>query len=109
MAFAHEWDGLSTGFADSLDWQVYRQDSETSQYTREERTLAAPTLRDIREREFNFDQRTYGLQANFRKAFGEAVRHDLVYGVDVARSETRQKRDGLRTFPLTGASTPVMR
>nr|WP_298124893.1 TonB-dependent hemoglobin/transferrin/lactoferrin family receptor [uncultured Pseudoxanthomonas sp.] len=108
VAFAHEWDGLSTGFADSLDWQVYRQDSETTQYTREERTLAAPTLRDIREREFNFDQRTYGLQANFRKAFGEAVRHDLVYGVDVARSETRQKRDGLRTFPLTGASTPVM-
>ncbi|WFC42684.1 TonB-dependent hemoglobin/transferrin/lactoferrin family receptor [Pseudoxanthomonas sp. SE1] len=108
VAFAHEWDGLSTGFADSLDWQVYRQDSETTQYTREERTLAAPTLRDIREREFNFDQRTYGLQANFRKAFGDAVRHDLVYGVDVARSETRQKRDGLRTFPLTGASTPVM-
>ncbi|TQM17510.1 hemoglobin/transferrin/lactoferrin receptor protein [Pseudoxanthomonas sp. 3HH-4] len=108
VAFAHEWDDLSAGFADSLDWQVYRQDSETTQYTREERTLAAPALRDIREREFNFDQRTYGLQANFRKAFGDAVRHDLVYGVDVARGETRQKRDGLRTFPLTGASTPVM-
>ena len=108
VAFAHEWDNLSAGFADSLDWQVYRQDSETTQYTREERTLPAPTLRDIREREFNFDQRTYGLQANFRKAFGAAVRHDLIYGVDVARTETRQKRDGLRTFPLTGASTPVM-
>lgn len=108
VAFAHEWDNLSAGFADSLDWQVYRQDSETTQYTREERTLPAPTLRDIREREFNFDQRTYGLQANFRKAFGDSVRHDLIYGVDVARTETRQKRDGLRTFPLTGVSTPVM-
>lgn len=108
VAFAHEWDDLSAGFADSLDWQVYRQDSETTQYTREERTLPAPTLRDIREREFNFDQRTYGLQANFRKGFGDAVRHDLIYGVDVARTETRQKRDGLRTFPLTGVSTPVM-
>ncbi|SDQ39722.1 hemoglobin/transferrin/lactoferrin receptor protein [Pseudoxanthomonas sp. CF385] len=108
VAFAHEWDDLSAGFADSLDWQVYRQDSETTQYTREERTLPAPTLRDIREREFNFDQRTYGLQANFRKAFGATVRHDLIYGVDVTRTETRQKRDGLRTFPLTGVSTPVM-
>lgn len=108
VAFAHEWDDLSAGFADSLDWQVYRQDSETTQYTREERTLPAPTLRDIREREFNFDQRTYGLQANFRKAFGSSVRHDLIYGADVARTETRQKRDGLRTFPLTGVSTPVM-
>ena len=66
VAFAHEWDDLSAGFADSLDWQVYRQDSETTQYTREERTLPAPTLRDIRERAFNFDQRNYGLQANFR-------------------------------------------
>lgn len=108
VAFAHEWDNLSAAFADSLDWQVYRQDSETTQYTREERTLPAPTLRDIREREFNFDQRTYGLQANFRKAFGTSVRHDLIYGLDLARTETRQKRDGLRTFPLTGVSTPVM-
>ena len=108
VAFAHEWDDLSAGFADSLDWQVYRQDSETTQYTREERTLPAPTLRDIRERAFNFDQRTHGLQANFRKGFGASVRHDLIYGLDIARTETRQKRDGLRTFPLTGVSTPVM-
>ncbi|WP_296279690.1 TonB-dependent hemoglobin/transferrin/lactoferrin family receptor [Pseudoxanthomonas sp.] len=108
IAFAHEWDNLSAAFADSLDWQIYRQDSETTQYTREERTLPAPTLRDIREREFNFDQRTYGLQANFRKAFGTSVRQDLIYGLDLARTETRQKRDGLRTFPLTGVSTPVM-
>lgn len=109
IAFAHEWDGLESAFADSLDWQVYRQDSETTQYTREERTLPAPTLKDIRAREFNFDQRMYGLQANFRKGFDAGrVRHDLVYGLDVARTETRQKRDGLRTYPLTGASTPVM-
>lgn len=108
VAFTHEWDQLGTAFADSLDWQVYRQDSETTQYTREDRTLPAPTLRDIREREFNFDQRTYGLQANFRKRFGEGVRHDLAYGLDVSQTETRQKRDGLRTFPLTGVSTPVM-
>jgi hemoglobin/transferrin/lactoferrin receptor protein len=108
-SFAHEMDAVGAGFADSLDWQIYRQDSETTQYTREERTLPAPTLRDIREREFNFDQRTYGLQANFRKGFSTgSAQHDLAYGLDVARAETRQKRDGLRTFPLTGASTPAM-
>lgn len=109
VAFAHEWDGLESAIADGLDWQVYRQDSETTQYTREERTLPAPTLRDVREREFNFDQRAYGVQANFRKGFDVGrVRHDLAYGLDVAWTETRQKRDGLRTYPLTGASTPVM-
>jgi len=108
VAFSHEWNGVESVFADSLDWQVYRQDSETTQYTREERTLPAPTLRDIREREFDFDQRTYGLQANFRRGFGNGVRHELAYGIDLSRAETRQKRDGLRTFPLTGVGTPVM-
>lgn len=108
VAVSHEWNGLASAFADSLDWQLYRQDSETTQHTREERTLPAPTLRDIRERQFNFDQRTYGLQANVRKAFGDGVRHELAYGIDLSRAETRQKRDGLRTFPLTGVGTPVM-
>jgi hemoglobin/transferrin/lactoferrin receptor protein len=109
VSLAHEMDAVGAGFADSLDWQVYRQDSETTQYTREERTLPAPTLRDIREREFNFNQRTYGLQANFHKSFSTGdAQHHLAYGLDVAWTETRQKRDGLRTFPLTGASTPAM-
>ncbi|KAF1711306.1 sugar transporter [Pseudoxanthomonas kalamensis DSM 18571] len=108
VSFAHEWDDLNAAFADSLDWQIYRQDSETTQYTREERTLPAPTLQDIREREFNFDQRSYGVQANFRKRIDGAVTHELAYGLDLVRTETRQKRDGLRSYPLTGVSTPVM-
>jgi len=107
VSFAHEIDGLD-GFADAIDWQVYRQDSETTQYTIEERTLPAPTLQDIRERSFNFDQRLHGLQLNFRKALGDAVVHDLAWGLDVSRTETKQKRDGLRTFPLTGVQTPSM-
>lgn len=109
VSFAHEMDAVNAGFADSLDWQVYRQDSETTQYTLEERTLPPPTLRDRREREFNFDQRLYGLQANFRKGFATGgVRHDLAYGLDLSWSETRQKRDGLRTFLNTGVTTPSM-
>ncbi|MDR6839862.1 TonB-dependent hemoglobin/transferrin/lactoferrin family receptor [Pseudoxanthomonas sacheonensis] len=109
VSFAHELDAVNAGFADSLDWQVYRQDSETTQYTLEERSLPPPTLRDRREREFNFDQRLYGLQVNFRKGFATGdVKHDLAYGLDLSRSETRQKRDGLRTFLNTGATTPSM-
>lgn len=109
VSFAHELDAVNAGFADSLDWQIYRQDSETTQYTLEERTLPPPTLRDRREREFNFDQRLYGLQANFRKGFATGeVRHDLAYGLDLSWSETRQKRDGLRTFLTTGVTTPSM-
>ncbi|HEY5972345.1 MAG TPA: TonB-dependent hemoglobin/transferrin/lactoferrin family receptor [Pseudoxanthomonas sp.] len=109
VSFGHEMDAVGAGFADGLDWQVYRQDSETTQYTLEERTLPPPTLRDRREREFNFDQRLYGLQANFRKAFSAGgAQHELAYGLDVSWAETRQKRDGLRTFLGTGATTPAM-
>ena len=109
VAFGHEMDAVDAGFADSLDWQVYRQDSETTQHTVEERTLAAPTLADIRQREFNFDQRVHGLQANVRKGFDTgSVRHDLAYGLDASRTRTRQKRDGLTIYPITGVETPVM-
>jgi hemoglobin/transferrin/lactoferrin receptor protein len=107
VSLSHEIGGLD-GFADSIDWQVYRQDSETTQYTLEERLLPAPTLQDLRERSFNFDQRLVGLQLDFRKSLGERMVHELAWGLDVSRTRTRQKRDGLRTFSLTGVQTPVM-
>ena len=107
VSLAHEID-LEGRFADAIDWQVYRQDSETTQYTLEQRTLPAPTLKDVRERWFDFEQQMTGVQLNFRKSLGDAVTHDLAWGLDVARTETEQRRDGVRRFPLTGASSPVM-
>ncbi len=111
VSFSHEVDGID-GFADAIDWQVYRQDSETTQDTVEERSVPAsafsPALRDRRDRSFNFDQRLYGLQVNFRRSLGQAVVHDLAWGVDLSRTRTRQKRDGLRTILDTGATSKVM-
>ncbi|HAI46163.1 MAG TPA: TonB-dependent hemoglobin/transferrin/lactoferrin family receptor, partial [Stenotrophomonas sp.] len=37
VSLAHEMDQVDRGFADSLSWQVYRQDSETTQRTVEGR------------------------------------------------------------------------
>lgn len=107
ISFGQEADALHTGFADSLDWQVYRQDSETTQFTREDRSL--PAGPDRRDRQFDFDQRLYGVQANFHKGFAVgAVQHDIAYGLDVARTQTHQKRDGRRTFLDTGVVTNEM-
>ena len=39
VSFAHEMDALDKGFADSLHWQVYSQNSETTQVTDEDREL----------------------------------------------------------------------
>ncbi|HVI58767.1 MAG TPA: TonB-dependent hemoglobin/transferrin/lactoferrin family receptor [Luteimonas sp.] len=108
VSLAHEMDAVGAGFADSLDWQVYRQDSETTQDSVEVRRTAGGA-NERREREFNFDQRLYGLQANFRKSFDAgSVRHDLAYGLDVSRTDTRQKRDGRVLNLDTGSTSNVM-
>jgi len=75
VSFAHEMDALDKGFADSLHWQLYTQHSETTQITDEDRAN-----RSRRHRAFSFDQRVYGLQAQFNKAFSTgSVEHALTY------------------------------
>lgn len=108
VSLSHEVDVLDNGFADRLDWQVYRQDTETTQDTREVRRTAAG-VREQRDRSFNFDQRQYGVQANFFKSLNAgSVQHDLAYGLDVSRTQTQQKRDGLVTNLATGRTTKSM-
>lgn len=112
LAFAHEIDALDTALADSLQWQIYRQDSETTQRTREERA----TLRNgvainpvLREREFNFDQRLTGFDAVLHKDLrAGAVDHAFTYGVELTRTDFRQKRDGRATNLLTGTVSNVI-
>lgn len=106
VSLAWEAGALQTAFADSVHLQVYRQDSETTQDTREARVVSSGP--QVRERSFNFDQRTYGLQANLRKDLTTGgVEHALTYGLELSRDRVRQKRDGRVIFP-NGASTPVM-
>jgi hemoglobin/transferrin/lactoferrin receptor protein len=107
-ALEHEIDATGWGWADTLRWSAYRQDSETTQDTDEVRRTAAG-VRQRRAREFNFDQRLYGIEAMLGKdlRIGDAT-HALTYGFEVARTRTRQKRDGLATNLDTGASTPVI-
>ncbi|MEG0184602.1 MAG: TonB-dependent hemoglobin/transferrin/lactoferrin family receptor [Stenotrophomonas sp.] len=104
VSFAHEMDALDKGFADSLHWQVYAQNSETTQRTDEARANGS-----TRHREFSFDQRVYGLQAVFNKAFSTgSVEHALTYGFDGARTEIRQKRDGYQVSNRGVVSTTIL-
>lgn len=108
VSLAHEVDALDAGFADSLNWQVYRQDSETTQRTYEEQINAArAAIR--REREFNFDQRVVGVEATLHKDFATGgMQHTLTYGFDVSRTELRQKRDGRAIDRTRGRMTNVV-
>ncbi|WP_269790171.1 TonB-dependent hemoglobin/transferrin/lactoferrin family receptor [Stenotrophomonas sp. Iso1] len=104
VSFAHEMDALNASFADSLRWQVYRQDSETTQVTNEGRTNGSR-----RHREFNFDQRVYGAQAQFNKGLQTGnVEHALTWGFDGAWTEVHQKRDGFQVLANGTTSTTIL-
>jgi len=104
VSFAHEMDALDAAFADSLRWQLYRQDSETTQVTNEARANGSR-----RHREFNFDQRVHGAQAQFDKGLATgAVEHALTWGFDGAWTETRQKRDGYQVLADGSTSSTVL-
>jgi hemoglobin/transferrin/lactoferrin receptor protein len=108
VALEHEMDATGWAWVDTLRWSVYRQDSETTQDTDEIRRTAAGTTQR-RQRRFNFDQRLYGIEAVLGKDFSVGkVEHALTYGLEVARTRTRQKRDGLATALATGVTTPVI-
>jgi hemoglobin/transferrin/lactoferrin receptor protein len=104
ISLAHEATGLDSGLADAVEWKLYRQDSETTQYSFEDRSNNTR-----REREFNFDQRVYGGEVVLHKAFATAsASHDLTYGLSIAQADVRQKRDGRSVNLATGVSTPVL-
>src|SRR5690606_21342257 len=95
LSLAHGVAALASSFADALDWQLHRQDSETTQDPLEDRVTAAG-VPARRERRFNHDQRSWGLQANLLKPFPPgSAEHALSWGFDLQRKDTRQKRDGL--------------
>lgn len=107
VSLRHAWSELHSTVADRLRWQVYRQDSETTQRTFEERvSLAAtgPINPTRREREFNFDQRVHGAEFTAHKAFAlGSWRHRFTWGLDLSVSDIRQKRDGRSINLSTGA------
>ena len=104
LSLEHEVDVLDGAFADSLKWQLYRQDSETTQHTRELRSNN--TRRDMVH---NFDQRTYGLQGAAFKAFATGgVRHEFAYGIDASSTNSREKRDGTTTYLATGVVSKLV-
>ena len=104
VSLTHEMDAVGAALADSLDWQVYWQGSETTQRTDELRT---GNIR--RQREFLFDQQVQGLQANFHKGLTTgSVTHEFTYGLDAAWTRTEQLRNGVQTNLNTGVSSSTI-
>ncbi|NIJ90230.1 hemoglobin/transferrin/lactoferrin receptor protein [Xanthomonas campestris] len=101
VSLRHEIDALDSALADDLQWQVYRQDSESLQRTNE---LRGNNTR--RHNQHTFDQRVYGLLVNAHKAIDTGtLRHEITYGLDGTWTDTRAKRDGYSVNLANGAVT----
>lgn len=90
--------------ADRIEATIYRQTSDTSQTTREQRT-SRTSAKQSRLRESMYEQQVAGGWAQFNRRFsmGEAS-HVVTYGVDYSVTESASVRDG-GTFDSTG--TPL--
>ncbi len=114
ISLAHEYRDAEGKLFQIARWQLYYQDSDTTQNTRELRTNTTATCSGITvgannclfERNFNFGQRMMGINTQLEKLFqtGEWA-HQLIYGLDYNIIRTSQLRDGVRTSQTTGATT----
>ncbi|MRX27586.1 TonB-dependent hemoglobin/transferrin/lactoferrin family receptor [Kangiella sp. HZ709] len=106
ISFQYRYEG-NTAIADSLDFNLYRQDSKTKQITDEERTLVlGPTAFDYNHfRDSRFNQDNLGLKLQLNKTLGTHVKHLLSYGVDWDRMETDSQRIGTHNPIISGVTT----
>ena len=89
---------------------AYTQSTRTVQATDQFRRGATPSQPATRrERRFDYDTRSNGLELSLdgRYAFGSTA-HRYVAGIDLARTDIEQSRDGQETNLATGISTPVI-
>lgn len=95
---------------DGLDWRVYFQGTGTQQDTFETRRAVPPRTPPLQiDRQFSFDERTWGAEATLVDAANSGrYRHDFVYGFEASRTRIDERRDGLQTNLVTGGETNVI-
>jgi hemoglobin/transferrin/lactoferrin receptor protein len=98
---------------DRLTWLLYGQRATTTQDTTEVRAnttatcLSAPgTVRCRRDVRFEFDQDEYGFLVIGQRAFGANQR--VMAGIEGARTQTEEIRDGRVTNLVTGDSSNIV-
>lgn len=87
--------GLGIG---TVDLKLFRQDSSTSQYTRQDRRpTASPFSETLYQRYFDFSQDIYGVKLDVSSQYDAFGAHKLDWGIDGSLTRTLQLRDGYTT------------
>ena len=100
----------ATRWFDGLEWRAYWQGTDTAQDTFEIRKAAPPRTPPLQiVRDFSFKESTAGAELTAVQAVdGGRFTHDIVYGLDAARTRLEELRDGLQTNLITGAATSTI-
>ena len=95
------------GFIDRGNWRLWHQQTETHQYSYEER-LTAPTPVSL-WRNFDYQHKSTGLGADFETAFhwGD-VKHRLGYGFEFINNRVSDLRNAEQTNLATSETTNVL-
>ena len=100
-SLGYRYDG-ELAFADRIEAMVYRQRSESEQFTEEDRTTPARAAQ-TRRRDSFFEQEIDGGWLQLSKAFSTGpLRHQVSYGLDYHATENASLRDG-GSFDASGA------
>jgi hemoglobin/transferrin/lactoferrin receptor protein len=107
FSFSMQGDNVYWALANYYEFQLYQQNSETLQKTREERATivsGAAVNPARRERDFNFDQDIVGAEALFRKEWEiGSSEHTFSYGLSLKNTRIDERRDGRSINLITGA------
>ncbi len=94
-SFDQRFSGLALG---TLDLTLFRQDSNTAQYTRQDRRpTASPFSEALYQRYFDFSQDTVGARLDIASRFDALGHHRLDWGAEWSLTKTLQLRDGYTT------------
>ncbi|MET0209337.1 MAG: TonB-dependent receptor, partial [Burkholderiaceae bacterium] len=96
VSLEHRYEDLNAAWIQQATTQIYLQDSETRQYSFEDRNTAADRIRDG-----SYKERVIGLSS---QAQTQLSGQRLSYGVDISRNRIEGLRDG--TIPPAGETFP---
>lgn len=117
ISLAHEYRDADGKMFQIARWQLYYQESGTSQLSFETRSNTTAACSGVTigintcvfQRSFDFRQRASGLNTQLEKLFETGGwGHQLIYGLDYVTTRTSQARDGVRRNVTTGATTKAI-
>lgn len=105
LTLRHDFD-QATPLFDRGFWQVYYQNSKAEEWSDETRKSPRDGSLSFRTRYGNFENKTYGLSAEFTKGIAQnnAIFHNLTYGINYRESRVKTFRIGDTILLSSGQS-----